>query len=56
MPFKKISYINLSLQWKQERFNLIKIIDKALSKGNWAGGENVNIFEKKIAKVCNTKF
>jgi len=53
---KKIPYVNLSLQWKNERSNLLKVIDKALSTGNWVGGENVNIFEKKIAKLCKTKY
>jgi dTDP-4-amino-4,6-dideoxygalactose transaminase len=53
---KKIPYVNLSLQWKHEKSNLLKIIDKALSTGNWAGGESVKIFEKKIAKLCKTKY
>ena len=55
MPLK-ISYVNLSLQWKNERYNLLKIIDKTLSGGSWVGGESVDLFEKKIAKVCNTKY
>ena len=56
MKTKKISYIDLSLQWKNERFGLLKIIDKVLSTGIWAGGKNVNIFEKKISKLCKTKY
>ena len=56
MSSKKIPYVNLSLQWKHEKSNLLKVIDKALATGNWAGGESVEIFEKKIAKLCKTKY
>ena len=56
MSTKKIPYVNLSLQWKHEKSNLLKIIDRALSTGNWVEGESVKIFEKKIAKLCSTKY
>lgn len=56
MSLKKIPYVNLSLQWKHERSSLLKIIDKALLTGNWAGGGSVDKFEKKIAKLCKTKY
>ena len=56
MSYKKISYVDLSLQWKHEKSNLLRIIDKTLSTGNWSGGESIKIFEKKIAKLCKTKY
>ena len=56
MSSKKISYVNLSLQWKYEKSNLLRIIDRTLSTGDWSGGESVKIFEKKIAKLCKTKY
>ena len=56
MSSKKIPYVNLGLQWKHEKSNLLKVIDRALSTGNWSGGESVEIFEKKIAKLCKTKY
>lgn len=52
----KIPYVNLALQWKRERKSLLGIIDQTLKNDNWVGGKNIDIFEKKISKLCNTKF
>ena len=52
----KIPYVNLNLQWKKERKNLIKLIDRTLLKDNWVGGKNINKFEKNISKLCFTKY
>jgi dTDP-4-amino-4,6-dideoxygalactose transaminase len=52
----KIPYVSLSNQWKKERKNLLKLIDRSLASGSWVGGKNIDIFEKKIAKICNTKY
>jgi len=52
----KIPYVNLSLQWKKEKKDLLNLIDKALENEQWVGGKNIDLFEKKIAKFCNTKY
>jgi dTDP-4-amino-4,6-dideoxygalactose transaminase len=52
----KIPYVNTNLQWKKEKNDLLRIIDKTLQSDDWVGGKNIEIFEKNIAKVCNTKF
>ena len=52
----KISYVNLNLQWKKEKKDLIYIIDKTLEKDAWVGGKNIDKFEKNISKLCNTKY
>ena len=52
----KIPYVNLKKQYLSERKEILKIIDKTLSSGNWVGGDEVTKFEKKIAKICKTKF
>ena len=52
----KIPYVNLNIQWKKEKRNLIKIIDKTLGSDGWVGGTNIDKFEKNIAKLCNTKY
>ena len=52
----KIPYVNLNLQWKKERKDLIKLIDQTLLKDNWVGGKNINKFEKNISKLCLTKY
>ena len=52
----KIPYVNLNLQWRKEKNDLIKIIDQTLANDNWVGGKNIDKFEKNIAKLCNTKY
>tara|TARA_B100000965_G_C19595442_1_gene759976 strand:+ start:2616 stop:3719 length:1104 start_codon:yes stop_codon:yes gene_type:complete len=52
----RIPYVNLKLQWKKEKKFLLRIIDQTLESGNWVGGENINKFEKKISKLCATKY
>ena len=52
----RIPYVDLSRQYKKERKKIIKVIDKVLLKGNYVGGDHVDLFEKKIAKFCNTKY
>jgi len=44
----KISYVNLEKQYHVERKKIIKIVDKVFSSGNYIGGDDVEIFEKKI--------
>ena len=51
----KIPYVSLSNQWKKERKDLLKLIDRTLISGQWVGGKNIEIFEKEI-KICNTKY
>ena len=51
-----IPYVNLNLQWKKEKKNLIKIINKTLEYDGWVGGQNIEKFEKNIAKLCKTKY
>jgi len=52
----KIPYVNLNLQWRKEKNPLLKIINQTLESGNWVGGANIKKFEKKISKLCNTKY
>lgn len=52
----KIPYVKLNLQWKKEKKNLIKIINKTLENDSWVGGENIYEFEKNISKLCKTKY
>ena len=48
----KINYVNLAQQWAEDKIGLLKIIDQTLSTGKFVGGEQVDIFEKNIAKPC----
>ena len=46
----KIPYVNLKKQWKEERLNLLKIIDRVLLNDNWVNGKEINKFEDNIKK------
>lgn len=50
---KRISYIDLSAQWKNERETLLPIIDKIMESGSYVNGENVKLIESKIADYCS---
>ena len=52
----KIPYVNLNLQWKKEKEDLLKIIDNTLENDKWVGGSHIQKFEKNIAKLCKTKY
>ena len=51
-----ISYVDLSKQWKQERKDLLNLLDKTLSEGMYVGGQQVSKLEKNIAKFLNVKY
>ncbi len=52
----KIPYVNLSLQWQNEKKQLLKLIDKSLLEESWVGGKSIQTFEKNISRLCNTKY
>ena len=52
----KIPYVNIKKQYKHERKNLLKVIDRSLSSGKWIGGDEVENFENSISKICRTKY
>ena len=52
----KIPYVNIQKQYKSEKKQLLKIIDKSLYQGNWVGGPEIEKFEKNIANICKTKY
>jgi len=52
----KINYVNLVEQYKLERKNLLKIIDKTFCSGSYVGGNQISKFESSIAKICNSKY
>jgi len=51
-----INYVDLSKQWKDERKDLLGLLDKTLSKGIYVGGDQVLKLEKNIAKFLNVKY
>ena len=52
----QIPYINLQAQWQEEKDELLSIIEKVLSYGQYVGGEELEKFEENIAKFCGVKY
>lgn len=52
----KIPYVNLAMQWEQEREELLPIIEKVLASGQYIAGPFVEELEEKAARLCHTKY
>ena len=52
----KISYVNLSAQWKDEKKYLLPIIESVFSKGNYVGGDEIEKFEQNISNKFKIKY
>lgn len=52
----RIPYVNLGTQWRYERKKLLKIIEKTLETEDWVGGKSISKFERKVAKLCQTRY
>ena len=52
----KIRYVNLPKQYKSERKELLSLIDKTLSTGQYVGGDQVQKFENAISKLLKVKY
>ena len=52
----KISYINLSKQYLNQRKKILSILDKTLKTGKFVGGDEVEKFEKNISRFLKVKY
>ena len=52
----KIPFVNLKKQYIEEKKNLLRVIDNTIKTGEWVGGSEIDSFEKKISKICKTKY
>ena len=46
-----INYVDLSKQWKDERKDLLGLLDKTLSKGIYVAEKNLLILERKYIVI-----
>ena len=51
-----IPYVNIKKQYQSEKVQLLKVIDRCIKSGSWVGGNEIETFEKKISKICKTKY
>ena len=52
----KISYVNLSKQYLNQRKKILSILDKTLKTGKFVGGGEVEKFEKNISRFLKVKY
>ena len=52
----KIPYVDLSYQNKKIKKSLVSIFQNILLSGEFVGGSEIIKFEKKLSKLCNTKY
>lgn len=52
----KIDYVNLTQDYLNNRKAILKIIDRTLMSGNWVGGDEIDKFEKNIARYTGSKY
>ena len=51
-----VPYVNLVAQWQDEKHDLLPTIESVMSSGQFIGGEVVERFEQKAAKLCGTRY
>ena len=56
MIHRSIPYVNLAAQWQNEKQDLLPIIEKVMSSGQYVGGLEVELFENEAADLCGTKY
>lgn len=52
---RPIPYVNLAAQWEAEREKLLPIVEKVLASGQYIGGNLIEEFEERAARLCQTK-
>lgn len=52
----KVPYVELGVQYQNEKKDILPIIDNVLSKGNYILGEEVDKLETTLAKFCGVKY
>ena len=52
----RVPFVNLGLQYKNYRKEIIKAFDKISLKGNYILGKDLKAFEKEFASFCGTRF
>ncbi len=56
MPAKReVPYVNMAGQWREERDELLPIIEEVLAEGHWVGGAAVPRLEAAVARLCGVE-
>ena len=53
--FELIQYVDLSAQWREERGELLPILESVLSSGQYIGGDEIIRFEEEVSQNFGIK-
>ena len=52
----EVKYVDLISQWKDERSELMPLIDSACLRGQYIGGSEIENFENAVAELCQINY
>ena len=52
---ESVSYVDISAQWRDERNDLLPILEETLSGGQYVGGSEVDLFEEAASRYFGSK-
>jgi dTDP-4-amino-4,6-dideoxygalactose transaminase len=49
---RHVPYVNMAVQWAEERDELLPIVERVLAEGHWVGGSEIEELEEALARLC----
>lgn len=51
----RIPYVDLAAQFREERADLLAVVERTLASGSYIGGSEIEALEQDLAKLCETR-
>lgn len=51
----RIPYVDLAAQFREERVDLLAVVERTLAGGGYIGGSEIEVLEQDLAKLCETR-
>jgi len=52
---RRVPYVDLAAQYREERAELLAVVERALAGGSYIGGTEIEALEHDLAKLCETR-
>ncbi|MBU6507875.1 MAG: DegT/DnrJ/EryC1/StrS family aminotransferase [Alphaproteobacteria bacterium] len=52
---RRIPYVDLAAQYREERAELLAVVERVLAGGSYIGGTEIEALEQEFAKLCETR-
>lgn len=52
---RRIPYVDLAAQYREERAELLAVVERVLAGGSYIGGTEIETLEQEFAKLCETR-